>query len=115
MSVIADVVAIVESNWGWFVVLAFLAYQLYCPQWVNETKLQSIINRYDQKFNEIDNKQVTLTQVVRAMARVMNEGDSSIDIKQVDEYLVRNGVEVEDFITANEDTDELEDTDETEK
>lgn len=107
MSLLSDIIIVVQSNWGWFVVLCFLAYQLYFPEQISETKLQQIVNRYDNKFNAIDEKQVTLTQVVRAMARVLNDDTASMDITQVDEYLVRNGVEVDDFIEADAETDQL--------
>lgn len=107
-----NVVDILTSNWGWLFTIAVFLYQLMWPLW--ETKLQTLVNdlrddiqddikpveekldTVDGKVDEMDEKQVATTQVIRALATT----DEEIDTDAVDSYLHENGVS-KDYFFAN--------------
>jgi hypothetical protein len=92
VGVFADSITIVQSEWGWLITTLVFLYQLFWPLW--ETKLQNITHRLEAKIDNVRERQLHQIQVIRALAR-QNDG---IDHDTVDEYLVENGVEVDDFI-----------------
>jgi len=51
---------------------------------------------------EIDKKNVTQTQVTRAISRQID----GIDDEVVDDYLVENGIQVDEFIVKDEDEED---------
>lgn len=96
MGVLADTVKIVASQYGWIIVALYMWYEISWPLW--QTKVQGAAQRFEDKLDAIDDKHTTLTQVVRAMVRVQDNPDRSIDVESVDSHLVENGVEPESFI-----------------
>lgn len=96
MGVLADILNIITSEYGWIVVLVAFFYQLYWPFW--ETRGRQIVNRIEDKIDAVDDKQLALTQVVRALARVNADQHKEMDPEQVDNHLVENGIEPDEFI-----------------
>lgn len=74
-------------------------YQLYSPSWLPDTKVQSIIHGVEEDVLETKRLLVSTITVIRAVVRTNDE----VDTKSVDEYLVENGVEPEDFIVNEDD------------
>lgn len=95
MGVLADLLTILQSNWGWAVVAFFIAEQLFNPLW--QTRFQTVLDErfgsVEEKLDDIDEKQTSHIQVTRALATKEPE----IDSEAVDEYLVENGINKEDF------------------
>lgn len=96
MGLLADVLNIITSQYGWVVVVLAFWYQLHWPLW--ETKVRSAASRIEDKIDDVDEKQLALTQVVRALARVNADERKQMDPDRVDNYLVENGVEPDEFI-----------------
>lgn len=96
MGLLADIINIISSEYGWVVVLLFGMYQMYWPFW--ETKARTISGRIETKIDDVNEKQLALTQVVRALSRVNADDMKQMDPRRVDEYLVENGVEPDEFI-----------------
>lgn len=99
MGVLVDLLTVLQSNWGWAVVVFFLAEQLFNPLW--ETKFQQVLDdRFDgveKKLDDIDEKQTGHIQVTRALA----SKEPKIDSEAVDKYLVENGIDKEDFYVSD--------------
>lgn len=109
-SSLLDLIELIRKDIGWLFALTVIFYEILWPYW--ETKFQDKINELlsplrkdidevDKKVSELDEKQTHQIQVTRAMARE-NEG---IDDERVDQYLVKNGVQVDEFI-IDEDNNE---------
>ena len=84
---ISDVISFVFSNpeLGWVIVLAYVAYELRGER---------------GRIYKLDKKITSAIVVIRALSR---EGAEGVDEEIVDEYLVENGMEPEDFIKGEED------------
>lgn len=105
---------------GLVATLSYIGYQLYAPKYLDhDTALAPIVRDVPEQVDEmqeeqedlredfegvhdqaerIDKKQTMMMQVQRAQAREI-EG---IDEERVDEYLVRNGVPVNEFQKDND-------------
>ncbi len=97
MGAVTDLIYILQSQWGWLVTMAVFLYEVGWPLW--QTRLQSLTNPIEDKVDDLLETQVHEIQVIRAMSRELD----GIDDERVDEYLVENGVEVDDFIIDSND------------
>jgi len=86
---ISDVISFVFSNpeFGWIIVLAYVAYELRGER---------------GRIYKLDKKITSSIVVIRALSR---QGAEGVDEEIVDEYLVENGMEPEDFMKGEEDGD----------
>lgn len=98
-----EVVELIRKDVGWLFALSVIFYQILWPYWETkfQEKIDSIlkplrkdINEVDEKVSELDEKQTHQIQVTRAISREMD----GIDDERVDDYLVKNGVQVDEFI-----------------
>lgn len=81
---------------GLFVLWAL--YQVYSPAWLPDTKLQKALGSIESEVRETKRLLISTITVLRAVVRTNDEVDSD----KVDEYLVENGVEPDDFIRESE-------------
>lgn len=98
MSLVSDALKILTNAYGWVIVVIVLAYWVYWPIW--ETKVQSWIGGFNEQLEDIREKQVALTQVVRALARTNADSQLHIDPDKVDNHFVNDDVEPNDFIVV---------------
>lgn len=99
MSLLTDIgffFTVLQSSYGWIVILAFFAYQVWWP--FGETKFHQTRDEILGEIEQMQEFQVALTQVVRALCRA---NEDQIDIDRVDEYLVKNGVQPDDFMRSD--------------
>lgn len=89
------------EQYGWLVVLCWFIYQVYAPKLGITTRLSSMVSQIKEALDDlrgriqtIENRQENHIQVTRAQARIHPEMDED----EVDEYLVENGIDPEDFI-----------------
>ena len=80
-----------HPNWGWVLVLAAGVEQLYAP-WNTRTK--QLVGRIENQIHTIEQMQKAQMTVIRALARVHED----ILTEKVDDYLVENGAEPDDFV-----------------
>lgn len=59
-----------------------------------ETKFQSVLGSIEEQIQDTHSLLVSTVTVLRAVVRTNEE----VDTERVDEYLVENGVEPEDFL-----------------
>lgn len=83
-----------NPEWGWVIALGFGFEQLFAP-W--ETRLDKLVARIEERIEEMEQGQKAHMTVTRALVRT----DPDIDTEAVDEYLVENGAEPEDFIVED--------------
>lgn len=111
MSVFTELQHVITSDWGWLAAVAIFLYQVTWPGW--DTQLQQLltssnedlrsdiatvhnrIESVDEKISDVQSKQLTMIQVVRAEAATNDE----IDEDAVDEYLAENGVQKDYFFS----------------
>lgn len=98
MSLVSDALKILTNSYGWVIVVIVLVYWVYWPIW--ETKVQSWIGGFNQQLADIQEKQLALTQVVRALARTNADPQRNMDPDRVDDSL-NGGVEPNDFIVVS--------------
>jgi len=72
----------------------WLMYQVYSPVWLPKTKFQKATSNIEEQINDTHTLLVSSVTVLRAVVRTNEE----VDTERVDEYLVENGVEPEDFL-----------------
>lgn len=102
MSLVSDVIKILTNTYGWLIVVIVISYWVYWPIW--ETKVQSWIGGFNDQLSDIQDKQMALTQVVRALARSNSDPQLHMNPEHVDDQLVSDdGVEPNDFIIAQDD------------
>ncbi len=105
-----DFVDILRRDIGWLFALSVVFYEILWPYWETKfqtkvtdllsplrediTDTQEKVDDIDEKVTEIDKKQVSQTQVTRAISRQID----GIDDEKVDKYLVKNGIQVDEFI-----------------
>ena len=110
-----EYIALLQSEWGWAIVLVVGLYEIGWPWWetrfqatlqtisepVREdvNRIESKIDCVDEKTDDIHAKQVSSIQVIRAISRQIG----GIDDERVDEYLVDNGVHPEEFVVEHDD------------
>ena len=90
--------------------MGWIFYQIYAPTLTpKETLLSKFFDRIDERFDaienrvsEMDKKQEHHIQVTRAQARLTD----GINHERVDEYLVKNGVDVGYFLDEDSDRDD---------
>jgi hypothetical protein len=121
MGLFTDVVALFEAGYGWLFVLALLLYEIYAPIVLGkDTALSPLLDDVPETLSSmrdtqedlrddvddlqecVDDIQHTNTvqmQVQRAQARANPEMDED----QVDDYLMKNGVQPDEFL--REETD----------
>lgn len=96
-----------------FVLIAimFIAYQVYSPNVLPNTKFQEIIGRFENQIGEIqenvstkldrfEEKQLAHIQITRAIASVENPAEE-INEDIVDDYLIQNGIDKNDFLLGD--------------
>lgn len=108
MSLLKDIeflFTVLQSSYGWVIILTFFAYQMYWP--FGQTKFQTVQDDVMGEIEQVKEFQVALTQVVRALCRV---NEDQININRVDEYLVKNGVQPDDFMREDRDVPSAEKT-----
>jgi hypothetical protein len=74
--------------------MLWVMYQVYSPGWMPKTKLQKIAGDIESEVRETKHLLVSTITVLRAVVRTNDE----VDTERVDDYLVENGVEPDDFI-----------------
>lgn len=74
--------------------VVWVLYQVYSPDWLPETKFQAALGNIESEVKETKQLLVSTITVLRAVVRTNEE----VDTDKVDEYLVENGVEPDDFI-----------------
>lgn len=95
-------------------VLGFIAYQIYSPSFLPETKFQTIIEEFQKQIDgveqkvtaeldEFGDKQLAHIQITRAIASVENPSEE-IDDDVVDQYLIQNGIDKDDFLLTDEES-----------
>lgn len=103
-----EVYELLKGDVGWLLALGIVFYEVLWPYWETRfqekisvllSPLRSDINNIDEKVTELDEKQTHQIQVTRAISREMD----GIDDERVDQYLVKNGVQVDEFIIDEED------------
>ncbi|AGC34493.1 hypothetical protein HVTV-2_gp125 [Haloarcula virus HVTV-2] len=77
---------------GLFII--WVLYQVYSPEWMPNTKFQQVASDIESEVRETKHLLVSTITVLRAVVRTNDE----VDTDKVDEYLVENGVEPDDFI-----------------
>ena len=98
-----------DPSWSVVLIIGWITWELYAPTVLgNETRLSPLFelpNRVSDveettkqvhhKVEEMDKKQVHHIQVTRAQARALDDDkDVTMSSKDVDEYLVDNGIPV---------------------
>lgn len=135
MGVLADIIDLVNSEYGILIGLVFtscfIGYQLFWPSWLHPRKpkirkmiddgfdsvhenitgtrkeLKDDIQRVEDRVDDVDKKQVSHIQVTRSLASVNNPRDE-LNQRNIDEYLVRNGVTKDHFLDKSADNTEAE-------
>lgn len=74
--------------------ILWVLYQVYSPDWMPNTKFQQVAEDIESEVRETKHLLVSTITVLRAVVRTNEE----VDTDKVDEYLVENGVEPDDFI-----------------
>ncbi|AGM11975.1 hypothetical protein DNAM5_116 [Haloarcula californiae tailed virus 1] len=99
MSLVDVILTELVSEFG-VAVLGFgwLMYQVYSPDWLPETKLQKMMGSIEREIKETRGLLVSAITVLRAVVRTNDE----VDTEKVDDYLVENGVEPDDFIDSTD-------------
>ncbi|UBF23103.1 hypothetical protein HCTV-16_gp120 [Haloarcula virus HCTV-16] len=99
MSLVDVILTELVSEFG-VAVLGFgwLVYQVYSPDWLPETKLQKMMGGIEREIKETRGLLVSAITVLRAVVRTNEE----VDTEKVDDYLVENGVEPDDFIESTD-------------
>lgn len=85
---LASEVGVAALGFGW------ILYQVYSPEWLPETKFQAALCNIEEQIQDTHRLLISTVTVLRAVVRTNEE----VDTERVDEYLVENGVEPEDFI-----------------
>jgi hypothetical protein len=100
------------EQYGWLLVLCWLIYQVYAPKMGITTRLSALITEVKEALDDlrgrirnIEQRQENHIQVTRAQARIHPE----MDEEEVDEYLVENGIDPDDFINARQSPSETSD------
>jgi len=95
MVVPGEIIKHLISQYGVFTLFfLWVLYQVYSPTWLPETKLQKMAGDIRDEVIETKHLLVSTITVLRAVVRTNDE----VDTGKVDEYLVENGVEPDDFI-----------------
>jgi len=95
MVVPGEIIKHLISQYGVFTLFfLWVLYQVYSPDWLPETKLQKMVGDIRSEVVETKHLLVSTITVLRAVVRTNEE----VDTDKVDEYLVENGVEPDDFI-----------------
>lgn len=95
MVVPGEFVKYLMSEYGVFTIFfLWVLYQVYSPEWLPDTKLQKMVGDVRDEVVETKHLLVSTITVLRAVVRTNKE----VDTDKVDEYLVENGVEPDDFI-----------------
>lgn len=74
--------------------ILWVLYQVYSPGWMPNTRFQQVAENIESEVRETKHLLVSTITVLRAVVRTNEE----VDTDKVDEYLVENGVEPDDFI-----------------
>lgn len=120
MGVLADLAYIFESGYGWLIIAIVGLYELYAPKLLNQdTALAPLVRDMPEKManiedeqkeiksdiddvqghvEEVQNRQKVQMQVQRAQARANDQ----MNEEQVDDYLLKNGVEPDEFLRGDE-------------
>lgn len=80
-----------NPEWGWLIVAGGATEQIFAP-W--ETKTKGLIGRVEKRVENVEDMGKAQMTVIRALVRVHDD----IDTERVDDYLVENGVEPDEFI-----------------
>jgi len=84
-----------SSQWGVFTMFfLWVLYQVYSPSWLPDTKLQKMVGEVRDEVVETKHMLVSTITVLRAVVRTNDD----VSTEKVDEYLVENGVQPDDFI-----------------
>jgi hypothetical protein len=121
-TVLTELPALLSSGWGWILLVLYLAWQGFSMKYIpnHEPLLAPIIevnkrlkriSHLEQNQNDIKaavedlaDLQESHVQVTRAQARALDDGNmASINSREVDKYLVKNGVAVENFLDHEDD------------
>jgi hypothetical protein len=76
----------------------WILYQVYSPRWMPDTKLQKMVGEVRYEVLETKELLVSTITVLRAVVRTNDE----VNTERVDDYLVENGVEPQDFLERRE-------------
>lgn len=97
--------AATPEQYGWLLVLCWLIYQIYGPKFGIETRLYGLLLEFKEALDDlrgrianIETRQENHIQVTRAQSRIHPE----MDEEEVDEYLVENGIDPNDFINETD-------------
>lgn len=101
MALLDEILKAFISEFG-VAVLAFawILYQVYSPKWLPDTKFQKALGNIEEQIQDTHSLLVSSVTVLRAVVRT----NEDVDTGRVDEYLVENGVEPDDFIENGDDT-----------
>ena len=92
-------------------IFMFLLYELYSPDFLPDTKIQTTVKdfrvqisgieqRLMGELEDVKEKQLAEIQVIRALASVSNPSEE-IDDDVVDDYLIQNGIDKDDFLLGD--------------
>lgn len=91
VSEILSETGIAALGFGW------LMYEVYSPKWLPKTKFQKAVGNIEEQIRDTHTLLLSSVTVLRAVVRTNQE----VDTERVDEYLVENGVEPEDFLDSH--------------